>query len=277
MRPSDSDDGILQRQEEYDIEKELANRLRNSSKEERRVLYSAVYDELNRRAPWHRRATLAQRVTSAALKRAAASQMRLLQSFVKPEDVVLEIGPGDFELAMEVAKRVKKVYVVDVTSERVKKIILPKNVEFRLSDGSSLPVPMQSINIVYSNQVMEHLHPDDASDQLQNIVGVLVPRGKYICITPNRIAGPHDISKYFDEVATGLHLKEYTVTEVADMLRRTGFSKVKTFLSYKGYIVSPLLPVTPFAWIEWILEKLPRALRKRVAILLVAVKIVAIK
>jgi len=124
---------------------------------------------------------------------------------------------------------------------------------------------------------MEHLHPDDASDQLQNIVGVLVPGGKCICITPNWIAGPHNISRYFDELATGLHLREYTVTEVADMLRRTGFSRVKTFLSYKGYIVSPLLPATPFAWIEWILEKLARARRKRVAILSVAVKIVAIK
>ena len=71
---------------------------------------------------------------------------------------------------------------------------------------------------------MEHLHPDDAVDQLKNIYNALVNGGKYICITPNRLTGPHDISKYFDNVATGFHLKEYTVTELSGLFREVGFS-----------------------------------------------------
>ncbi len=39
--------------EHYEIEKELANRLRKASKPERRALYSALYDELYRRVPLH--------------------------------------------------------------------------------------------------------------------------------------------------------------------------------------------------------------------------------
>ena len=39
--------------EHYNIEKELANRLRNASKEERRHLYTFLYDELFRRVPLH--------------------------------------------------------------------------------------------------------------------------------------------------------------------------------------------------------------------------------
>jgi len=39
--------------EHYEIEKELAEGLRNSTKEQRRKLYSSVYDELFERVPQH--------------------------------------------------------------------------------------------------------------------------------------------------------------------------------------------------------------------------------
>jgi predicted SAM-dependent methyltransferase len=50
---------------------------------------------------------------------------------------------------------------------------------------------------------MEHLHPDDAFEQLKQIYTALTPGGLYICTTPNRLTGPHDVSKYFDETAAG--------------------------------------------------------------------------
>jgi hypothetical protein len=37
----------------YEIEKELATRLRNSSRGERAAMYTQVYDELFRRVPKH--------------------------------------------------------------------------------------------------------------------------------------------------------------------------------------------------------------------------------
>ena len=39
--------------EHYDVEKELAHKLRNATKEERGKLYSSLYDELYRRVPHH--------------------------------------------------------------------------------------------------------------------------------------------------------------------------------------------------------------------------------
>ena len=81
-----------------------------------------------------------------------------------------------------------------------------------LSDGVSVEVPAASVTLAYSNQLMEHLHPDDALVQLRNIVRALAPGGLYVR-HPNRLTGPHDISMYFDRVATGFHLKEYTATE----------------------------------------------------------------
>jgi hypothetical protein len=47
-----------------------------------------------------------------------------------------------------------------------------------------------------------------------------------VVVTPNRLLGPHDISRHFDDVATGLHLREYSVTEAARLLRRAGFAHI---------------------------------------------------
>ena len=88
---------------------------------------------------------------------------------------------------------------------------------------------------------MEHLHPDDAFEQLQNVYNALANGGAYICITPNKLTGPHDISKYFDTEATGFHLKEYTITELRSLFKKIGFSKVKLLAKApKRYITIPL-------------------------------------
>jgi len=266
---------LAQLKEHYNIEKELANKLRSATKEERRLLYNAVYDERVERIPHH--PLVVRSEDPEAQARAVAPQVRLLRSFVKPEHAFLEVGPGDCAVALEMAKWVKKVYAVDVSAGLVKEAVRPKNFEFCFSDGISIPLPSNSINIAYSNQVMEHLHPEDARDQLRNIYKALSPGGIYICITPNRLSGPWDISRYFDEVATGLHLKEYTINELAKVFRLAGFSKVNAFLSYMGYRMPPRFPVDPFVWIEWLLERSPRFFSKKTSLLLTAVKVIGIK
>jgi hypothetical protein len=52
-----------------------------------------------------------------------------------------------------------------------------------------------------------------------------MPAGIYYRITANRVLGPHDISRYFDSVATGPHMKEYTVGELAKLCRNAEFHK----------------------------------------------------
>jgi hypothetical protein len=82
-----------------------------------------------------------------------------------------------------------------------------------------------------------------------------------VCITPNRIAGPHDISKYFDRIATGFHLKEYTVGELAALMREAGFSRVAAIVGARGRFVR-----VPAAWmsaLEGLLMLLPEGLRRR--------------
>ncbi len=237
----------------YEVERELADRLRHATREERRELYGAVYDELYQRVPHHPQLT---RKSSPELTRAALRpQLRILRRYLRAETVLLEVGPGDCSLSMAVAPLVRQVYGLDVSQKITERLSLPANFTLILSDGSSVPLPPDSVDVAYSNQLMEHLHPDDALAQLEGICRALRPGGVYICITPSRLNGPHDVSQYFDSEATGFHLKEYTVGELTRLFRRVGFRKVQALLGRRGVFVP--VPVAPVIAGELALELLP--------------------
>ena len=85
----------------------------------------------------------------------------------------------------------------------------------------------------------------------------------YVCITPNRVSGPHDISKYFDDVATGFHLKEYTFRELRRLFEDIGFSRVTACVGGRGrYFGTHPFPVE---LTERILARFPASARRRVA------------
>jgi SAM-dependent methyltransferase len=155
------------------------------------------------------------------------------------------------------------VYAVDVSQEIVQGLSLPANVEVLLSEGTDIPVPAESIDVAYSNQLMEHLHPDDELDQLRNIFAALRPGGVYVCVTPNRLTGPHDISKYFDDVATGFHLKEYTISEVRRLFFDVGFSGVSVLIGARGRFIRAPAPVAMTA--ETAIAALPVRARRGLA------------
>jgi SAM-dependent methyltransferase len=248
--------------EHYEIEKELGKKLLNATREDRRMLYASLYDELYRRVPHHPQLT--RKSSPEQVVESVASQMKFLRPFLKPSSTFMEIGPGDCSLSFEVAKYVKHVCAIDVSKQITAHSVTPDNFDLVLSDGCSIPVTKNSIDVAYSNQLMEHLHPDDALEQLRNICDALVVGGIYICTTCNRITGPHDISKGFDSVSTGLHLKEYTLTEINRLFRMTGFSDVSKFLRVRGsYITFPILPSVLF---EWLLNKMPCRFANMVAI-----------
>jgi SAM-dependent methyltransferase len=240
----------------YIIEKELAARLRNSSASERRLLYTAVYDELMDRIADH--PLHLQKSKSDSLKFVGAAAW-LLRNPPGSDAVFLELGPGDCALSLEIAKQVKQVYAVDVSAALAPKT-QPANFKLLLSDGSSIPVPLESVDFAYSNQLMEHLHPDDAFEQLRNVYAALAPNGTYLCATPNRLNGPHDVSEFFDNVATGLHLKEYSISELAKLFKDVGFRRVRALVGAKSRYI--LVPVNSVIFIESVLAWLPRSWRR---------------
>jgi len=226
---------IEQLREQYEIERELANRLRAATRDERKGMYTAVYDELYSRVPHHPGWT--RRTDAEEMRRAHDAQHAMLGRYLRPGDTYLEIGAGDCLFAAEVARTAGRVYAVDVAREVSKLESPPDNFELIISDGTSIPVPPGSVDVAFSNQLMEHLHPDDASEQLEHIFAALRDGGRYVCITPNRLDGPHDVSSYFSDVADGFHLKEWTFTELDSLFRTVGFSHVDALVHLRGWIV----------------------------------------
>lgn len=245
----------------YEVEKELAERLRNASKDERLGLYSKVYDELFRRVPHH---SQLRKKASPELEAARVSRrMRLLLPFLNRDSVFMEIGAGSGALSLRIAPSVNRVYALDVSKEIATAQELPPNMQYLISDGCSVPVPEGSVDLAFSDQLIEHLHPDDAFEQLENIHAALRPGGICICMTPNRLNGPHDVSKYFSDVAEGFHLKEYTNGELKGLFREAGFARVRVLIGARGrYIGTPVLPV---ASVERIISRLPRRAGKSIA------------
>lgn len=259
--------------EHYRLERQLADRLRSSSRAERLRLYSEVYDELYSQIPNH--PSVLRKSAPGHADRLANSQLRFLGRFVGPETEFMEIGPGSCALSFAIAPLVKRVRGVDVSAEVTSRQDMPENFDLIISDGVTIPVPPESVDVAYSNQLMEHLHPEDALDQLGNIYRSLRPGGIYICITPNRLNGPHDISKYFDRTATGLHLQEYTATELCAMFRQIGFARTYPYVHVRKAFVRLPVPVVR-GW-EFAAETLMRYPRLPLGRLIYQVRVVGEK
>ena len=241
----------------YKVEIALADRLRNSSRAERKHLYSSLYEELYREVPHHPQLV---RKSQGMVRRALQELLEMLRPLLNPDTVYAEIGAGDCALTMLVAPHVRKAYAIDV-SETVTRGASAPNLEVVLSDGISIPV---KATLIFSNQLMEHLHPDDARDQLANVFAALEPGGKYFCITPNRMNGPHDVSGGIDEVARGFHLREYTNRELAGLFRSVGFARVQAFVRIRSFQTT-MLPLGVVIALETVVGCLGRRLGWRVA------------
>lgn len=122
-------------------------------------------------------------------------------------------------------------------------------------------------SLIFWNDVFEHIPPDEILEYLQSIRSMLIPGGLLVTITPNWHFRPSDITREFRPLrseASGLHLKEYTLREVTELLRHAGFASVRTplfqtkkriFVGGSGltatkHLCEPLLERLPFRLAE---------------------------
>lgn len=243
--------------EHYKVEKELAKRLMNSTREERQVLYSELYDEMFTRISEH--PMLLSKKAPLEKQKEINTQLSMISQFLNKDTTYVEIGPGDCSFAFAVAENVKKAYGIDVSEILTDNKATPENFELVISDGTSVPLADGSVDFVYSNQLMEHLHPQDAIIQLTNIYNTLKTGSVYFCQTPNKLNGPHDVSRQFDDEASCFHLKEYTIRELNSLFKKAGFSKVRCIIGAKGILFT--IPTAPIIAIETILDFLPKKIR----------------
>lgn len=247
------------------FETRIARQLRAAPQQERLRLYTALYSEYAEKFP----ETLPK--DSSAAERNAQYEAAFLRRFLTPSTIMAEIGPGRCHLAVALAPQVARIYGVDVSELSAGAGSGVANFELKHTDGIHLPFDSDSLDLVISNQLMEHLHPDDAYDQLCEIYRVLRDGGSYVCVTPSRVNGPHDCSAYFDDLpcpvqegdyqANGLHLKEYTTRELMVLFNAAGFRRFQSWIGLRGHYagVHPSI----MNGIESTLRLNPPGLRKR--------------
>jgi len=252
---------VAEIREHYEVEKELAARLLATPRAERGRAYQELYDELFRRIPHHPQ--LRTKTTPAQRAREIAQPLAFLARFATPTSTYLEIGPGDCALAFAMADRVAQVVGVDVSEEITRVGAAPPNFRLIISDGTSVPLPAGSVDLAFSDQLIEHFHPDDTVEHFKLVRRLLKPGGVYVFRTPHRIHGPADVSRYFSDEPQGFHLKEWTYGEIGPALRNAGFSSWRGYWSAKGWRVR--LPHAYFTTVEKVVPRLPTLLGRKIA------------
>lgn len=96
--------------EHYELEKGLASKLRNASREERRSLYGSVYEAMYKGVPQH--SMLTRKESSEEKEVIVSDQMKILKFFLGKDISFLEVGPGDCALSFEVAKFTQLMYLM---------------------------------------------------------------------------------------------------------------------------------------------------------------------
>lgn len=261
--------------EHFVLEKKLADELRNSTAAERRKLYNRVYNDLFTTFP-----ELSHNLDSTPEDR-IAWQLKLVNRLFDKEKVLMEIGAGDCLLSKALAPHFKKIVAYEVAESIPFIEGKPENFELKIFNGVDMFETPGSVDIIYSNQVFEHLHPDDTEPLLKLYHSFLRKDGNLVVITPHRLTGPHDISRDFTKDAEGFHLKEYTYAEMRNLLKANGFHKIKAYAGYSklGYIPVNLSMLIFF---EKTGNRLPAFLKKKlkhstIAFNLFGMKIIATK
>ena len=259
----------------FEVERELAGRLRQSTREERSHLYGTLYGELFSRVPDHTRWT---RLDSEEIRRRnVAAQMKLVREFLQSDSTLIEFAPGNGWLGFEAAKTARKVIGVDISNQLDPKTPVPDNYQHVVYDGYRLDLPDSIAEIAFSFQFLEHLHPDDVGPHFELVHRLLKPGGVYVFDTPHRYSGPHDISRYFTNDLVCFHFQEWTHRQMRALLARHGFKTSYVFRmgrTQRGILFNTLVDT-----IELLLAPLPHGFRRALcnrlfpAVTMVAVKI----
>jgi SAM-dependent methyltransferase len=161
------------------------------------------------------------------------------QRYVRPEDVVLDIGAGfgEFLRHIRCARRI----AVDI--ERLSGRVLPAGTEevFTPSDRLSEQVPPNSVDVVFCSNFFEHLpNTETFLATLREIRTVLRPGGRLLALQPNiKFVG----GAYWDFVDHHLALTDRTLVEACESL---GYDIVEVIPRFLPYTTRSAIPQSPW-------------------------------
>ncbi len=209
----------------WELEKQLTHELLSSTPQNRWETFERCYTRLYSDLEWLNRIVGESRPAAAGHK-----HDKWCNAIGAPPLALYEIGSGKGELITYLAQQGFRCKATEVTRERGEKHLKASvpNLLWGVSDGVHLErfESAASYDLVISDQVLEHFHPDDIAAHLRGVHQILKPGGRYIFSTPHRFSGPHDVSRVFKcDKPCGMHLKEYTYREFVAALRQAGFKR----------------------------------------------------
>jgi SAM-dependent methyltransferase len=131
---------------------------------------------------------------------------------------VLEVGCGEGYGTALLAASATRILGVDYDALAVAHAAAAyPQARFVRGNLAALPVPSESVDVVATLQVIEHVwnHPEFVRECLR----VLRPGGLLLVTTPNRLT----FSPGLDEPVNPFHTKEFTADELVELLTRCGF------------------------------------------------------
>lgn len=250
----------------YLVESDIAKKIKNSNFEERKKIYASMYDELFKKVPDHPRLTI--RDNPELTQKSNASKFAQLRGKINSNDVFVEFAPGDCKFSFVVSRHVKEVIGIDISDQKTASENIPKNFKLIIYDGYNLDsISEKSVDVAYSDQLIEHFHPEETRPHFEIVYRILKNGGRYFFRTPHAKSGPYDVSMYFSDEPTCFHLKEWTYTELYSLLSNIGFEKIKSFWFAKKIRIR--LPKYYFTIFEFILSFFPNNFRRNISKLLI--------
>ena len=112
----------------------------------------------------------------------------LFAQMLLDDAVVLDMGSGVGYGSQLLAAKARSVISVDIVEECIRYAVKKypdENIDYLVADGHSIPLTSQSVDVIVSFELIEHLK--DQSPHLLELDRVLKPEGFLVISTPNRI------------------------------------------------------------------------------------------
>ncbi len=211
------------------LEAALTDQLLASTSENRNATFSSAYSKLYTELPW-------------LVGGGTHDGGELWRKLLRPGASVYEIGSGAGYLINYLAGQGFKCVGADIASERTDGArSSAENVVWSVTDGVHLTryAEAGSFDYVISDQVVEHLHPDDIATHFEEARKLLKPGGEYIVRTPYAPLGPLDLSQVFGwNEPIFMHLHEFGMKEAVSIGKRAGFTDAIAIFSVSKFAIA---------------------------------------
>jgi len=168
------------------------------------------------------------------------------------EKIVLDLGCGYGWFCLIAKERgAKKIYGMEISEEDLstaKKYIQDEQIEFKTGSAIDIALPNESVDSIFSWEVIEHIPEKTEKKMFQEIDRVLKPGGKFYLSTPYNSF----LSKLFDPAYIILKHRHYDESHFEEFINETNL-KIKNIHLVGRYWY--LLDVINLYFSKWILRR----------------------